>query len=49
MTTFSAESAEWENNFEQQKAPVDAQIAIKNMMTLEVKPFSANVIRLKVK
>ncbi len=50
MTTISGSSLEVENNFDAQPvAPSDKEIKISKKMTLEVAPFSANVIRLKVK
>ena len=50
MTTISGSSLEVENNFDARPvAPSDKEIKISKKMTLEVAPFSANVIRLKVK
>ena len=50
MTTISGSSLDVENNFDAQPvAPADKEIKISKKMKLEVAPFSANVIRLKVK
>ena len=50
MTTISNESIDAENNFEAQPvAPQTKDIKISKKMTLSVAPYSANVIRLKVK
>jgi alpha-L-arabinofuranosidase len=50
MTTISNESIDAENNFEAQPvSPQTKDIKISKKMTLSVAPYSANVIRLKVK
>ena len=48
MTTFTAGSLDYENNFDQNTVPTDSEVKIQAKMTLDVKPYSANVIRLKV-
>ena len=50
MTTISGASLDVENNFDAQPvAPVSKEIKVSKQMKLSVAPFSANVIRLKVK
>ena len=50
MTTIGGSSLDVENNFDAQPvAPFDKEIKVSKKMKLSVAPYSANVIRLKVK
>ncbi|MDE5550296.1 MAG: hypothetical protein K2I99_02920, partial [Bacteroidaceae bacterium] len=50
MTTIAGESLDVENNFDAQPvAPKTQDVKISKKMTLSVAPYSANVIRIKVK